>query len=264
MRLVIALVFLIPLLPLDGARAIAQPATPTQAETLRDDGVEVIDAPPTGPEPAAPPTIQSDSVILDRPGQVLLKGTPVELEFRSPTNGVGFQLLAGGAYSSISGVAYGVGLGGYGAWGYGGYGLGVSPYYGEVVTKAYQPICETPCRATLLSGRHRMALSLRGGPPVNVRQPIDVLEPSIIEGRYVDKSRLRKAGWAIFVSGAVAGLAMMFASVDYRNDPFNVGNQIRNPGVFYSGVGIFLSSIIAGSVLGSRNDEAYINVYPLE
>lgn len=263
MRLSIALV----LLSLFGtASADAQFTGPpkTQAE-LRDEGVEVIDSPPPLPAPTAPPQVQSDGVVLQRPGQVLLSGTPVKLEFRSPTNGVGFQLQAGGAYSAVSGVSYGAGFGyGYGAWGYGGYGFGVAPYYGEIVTKAYQPICEAPCEATLLSGRHRMALTLRGGAPVNVRQPVDVSVPSIVEGRYVDKSRLRKAGWAVFVTGAVAGMVMMFASVDYRNDPFVNGNQIRNPGVFYSGVGIFLSSIIAGSVLAAQNDEAYVNVFPVE
>lgn len=249
-----------------GAQSFTGPPK-TKAEELKDEGVEVIDSPPPLPAPTVPPSTPSQGVVLQRPGQVLLSGTPVKLEFRSPTNGVGFQLQAGGAYSAVSGVSYGAGFGygyGYGAWGFGGYGFGVAPYFGEIVTKAYQPICEAPCEATLLSGRHRIALTLRGGPPINVQQPIDVSVPSIVEGRYVDKRRLRKAGWAVFVTGAVAGMVMMFASVDYRNDPFVTGNQIRNPGVFYSGVGIFLSSIIAGAVLAAQNDEAYVNVFPTE
>ncbi|MGB5810947.1 MAG: hypothetical protein WBG86_10470, partial [Polyangiales bacterium] len=136
------------------------PATPPGTGELRDDGVVVIDSPPT---PVAPHVVPSEGVVLQRPGRVLLRGTPVELDFHSPTNGVAFQLQAGGSQSAISGVSYGVG---YGRWGYGGF--GVSPFYGDVVTRAYQPICEAPCQATLLSGRHRMALSLDGGPPVNV------------------------------------------------------------------------------------------------
>jgi hypothetical protein len=224
---------------------------------------EVINEPPPPAQPQAAPS----GIILERPGSVLLRGTPVRAHFRSPTDGVSFQLQAGGSYSSVSGVSFGVGWGGGGyGWGWGGYGAGfggIAPYYGEVVTKAYQPICEAPCDATLLSGKHRVALSLDGGKPVNVRQPLDLSEESIVEGRYVDKKRLRKAGWATFAAGAVAGMAMMFASVNYRYDP-TFGQQIRYPPMFYTGVGLFVSSIITGAVLAAQDDEAYVNVYPVE
>lgn len=264
MRFSIALVLLVSFV--DPGQAFGQ----SQQKPMRDDGVVVIDTPPQAPPPQAPKRVPSEGVILERPGRVLLHGKPVRLDFRSPTDGVAFQLQAGGTYSAISGVSYSVGFGfggwGYGGygWGYGGYGFGVAPYYGEVVTRAYQPICVAPCQATLLSGTHRMSLSLRGGAPVNVKQPVALTEDAIVEGRYVDKRRLRKAGWAVFVSGAIAGMAMMFASIDYRYDPFVTGNQIRNPGVFYTGVGIFAGSIITGAVLAAQDDEAYINVYPVE
>jgi hypothetical protein len=220
----------------------------------------VIDTPPPAGELQRPST----GVILDRPGRVLISGTPVRAHFRSPTDGVAFQLLVGGSYSSISGVTFGMsyGWGGPG-WGGAGVGYGAAPYYGEVVTKAYQPICEAPCAATLLSGRHRMALSLDGGKPVNVRQPVDLTADSIIEGRYVDKRRMRKAGWATFVAGSIAGMALMFASIDYRHDPL-YGDQIRYRPMFYTGVGLFVSSIITGAVLASQDDEAHVTVYPVE
>ena len=264
MRFSVALV-LLALVVLLGSLVHAGQALGKSQGQMRDDGVVVIDTPPPMPPPEVPKPIPSEGVILQRPGQVLLYGKPVRLDFRSPTDGIGFQLLAGGAYSQVSGVSYGVGVGaGWGGWGFGGYGFSVAPYYGEIVTRAYRPICEAPCQATLLSGTHRMALSLRGGPPVNVSQPVTLTESAIVEGRYVDKRRIRKAGWAVFASGAIAGLAMMFASVSYNNDPFTTGSQIRNPGVFYTGVGLFVGSIITGAVLSSQNDEAHINVYPVK
>ncbi|MFZ1863879.1 MAG: hypothetical protein WAU39_06630 [Polyangiales bacterium] len=226
----------------------------------------VIDAPPAPSHMLTPPS----GVVLQQPGQVLVSGTPVRVQLRSPTNGVSFQLRMGGSYSSISGVSMGLGYGyGWGGWGYPGWGwgypgwgaVGVAPYYGEVVTKTYQPICEAPCDATLLSGRYRMALSLGGGHPVDVAQPVELTSDSVIEGRYVDKRRLRRAGWATFAAGAIAGMALMFASVDYRYDPY-YGEQIRYPAMFYTGVGVLVSSIIAGGVLAAQNDEAHVNVYP--
>ncbi|MBW2191121.1 MAG: hypothetical protein JRG93_16335 [Deltaproteobacteria bacterium] len=224
----------------------------------------VIDTPP--PPRAGVPEFQTPStgVILDRPGRVLISGKPVRAHFSSPTDGVAFQLQVGGSYSSISGVSFGMSYG-WGGPGWGGYGIGygAAPYYGEIVTKAYQPICETPCDATLLSGRHRMALSLDGGKPVNVTLPVDLTEDSTVEGRYIDKRRLRKAGWATFVAGSLAGMALMFASIDYRNDPL-LGDQIRYRPMFYTGISLFVGSIITGAVLASQDDEARVTVFPVQ
>ena len=228
----------------------------------------VIDTPP--PRSGVPQfQTPSTGVILDRPGRVLISGKPVRAHFTSPTDGVAFQLQTGGSYSSISGVSFGMGYGwggpGWGGPGWGGYdiGYGAAPYYGEIVTKAYQAICETPCDATLLSRRHRMALSPDGGRPVNVALPVDLTEDSTVEGRYIDKRRLRKAGWATFVAGSLAGMALMFASIDYRNDPL-LGDQIRYRPMFYTGVSLFVGSIITGAVLASQKDEARVTIYPVE
>ena len=245
------------------AAALAQQAS-TPAPHDEPSPVVVIDSPP--PPPPGVPEFKTPStgVILDRPGRVLISGKPVRAHFTSPTDGVSFQLLMGGTYSSMSGVSFGMGYGwGAPGWGGAGIGYGAAPYYGEIVTKTYQPICETPCDATLLSGRHRMALSLDGGQPVNVPQPIDLTTDSIIEGRYIDKRRIRKAGWATFVAGSVAGMALMFASIDYRYDPY-VGDQLRYRPMFYTGIGLFVASIITGSVLASQDDEAHVDVHPVE
>jgi hypothetical protein len=243
---------------LAAAQTTTTPATP---EDVPPSAV-VIDRPPALPPP--PVGAPASGVILDRPGRVLLYGEPIRVRFQSPTNGVGFHLRMGGSYSSMSGVSFGVGWAG--GWGWAGYGVGyggVAPYYGEVITRAYQPICEAPCDAKLLSGRHRLALSLEGKRPIEIAQAIDLTADSVVEGRYVDKSRIRKAGWAVFGAGAISGMALMFASVNYNYDP-RFGQQIRYTGMFYTGLGLFLASIITGSVLASQDDEAYVNVYPTE
>jgi len=57
---------------------------------------------------------------------------------------------------------------------------------------------------------------------------------------------------------------MMFASVNYRYDPLTPGDQIRYRPMFYTGIGLFLGSIITGSVVAAQDDEAYVDVYPTE
>ncbi|MGB5697392.1 MAG: hypothetical protein WBM46_17185 [Polyangiales bacterium] len=251
-------------------------STPSSQPRDEPSSIIVIDSPPAPPSAQQAP---STGVILQRPGRVLISGTPVRVSFRSPTNGVSFQLRTGGSYISVSGVSFGFGGFGYGGYGYGGFGYGgygwgpgwggygfgygMAPYYGDIVTKAYQPICEAPCEATLLSGRHRLALSVEGGRPIDIAQPVDLSADSVVEGRYVDKRRLRRAGWATFIAGSITGMALMFASIDYRNDPYYYyGNQIRYEPMFYTGLGLFVASVITGSVLASRDDEATINVFP--
>ena len=264
--------FALLLLALSGAPAWAQGQAPTteRKDQSEPSSIIVIDSTPEEQARPGPPPrrVPSTGVVLQRPGQVLLHGTPIHVHFRSPTDGVSFHLRTGGSYSSISGVSFGVGYGSWGwggpGWGWGGYGVGygAAPYYGEVVTKAYQPICEAPCDATLLSGSHRLALSLGGDRPIEVARTIDLSADSVVEGRYVDKRRMRRAGWATFVAGSVAGMALMFASIDYRYDPFLPGDQIRYEPMFYTGVGLLISSIIAGGVLAAQQDEAQVDVYP--
>lgn len=241
----------------------AQPADESVEAPEQAPSYDVIDTPPT----LAPGQMPPSGVVLDRPGRVLVYGTPVRIRLQSSTEGISFHLRRGGTYSSISGVSYGWGWGGYGwggygwgGWGWGGW--GVAPYYGEVVTKTYEPICEAPCEATLLSGRHRMALSLRGSRPVEIAEPIELSTDSVVEARYVDKRRLRKAGWAVFAAGAITGMALMFGGVNYNYDPVTSGQSIRYPGMFYTGVGLFVSSIITGSILAAQDDEAHADVYP--
>ena len=264
MRVSIALILIVS--SFSSARAWGQTAEPVQID---GSSYEVIDSPPTPAREPIPESVPPTGVVLDRPGQVLLSGQPVRVRFQSPTDGVSFHLRLGGTYSSISGVSFGAGWGGWGwgGYGWGGYGwggYGIAPYYGEVVTRAYQPICEAPCDALLLSGRHRLALSLQGNKPVEVGNPIDLSTDAIVEGRYVDKGRLRKAGWEVFAAGAITGMALMFGGVNYNYDPVFSGQQIRYPAMFYSGVGLFISSIITGSVLAAQDDEASVNVYPVE
>lgn len=228
----------------------APPAAAPPTGAPQKEGPVIIDSPP----PPAPGTV------LQRPGEVLVQGYPVQVRFQSPTPGLTFQLQTGSQYSAMSGVSYNLGYGfgypyGYG-WGWG----GIAPYYGEVITKSFQPICAAPCVATLLSGRHRFSLSLDGEVPVQAGS-VDIFENAVVEGRYVSKKKLRRIGWAVFVAGTIAGMAMMFASVDYSNN-FDNTDQIRNRAVFFSGVGLFSASIVAGAALAAQRDEASVIVYP--
>lgn len=193
-------------------------------------------------------------LILLAPGHALASEpvtAPKQLQllFQSPDRGVSFHLRLGATYRDVTAGAAKFGLE-YHTTGY--------PSYSGRVARGYAPICEAPCVATLYPGIHRMALALNEGYPLDVPGAVHLTVDSIVEGRYVDKERMRKAGSTIFFIGVIAGMVMMLAAASYSDF-----SQSNYP-VFYTGLGVMSAGIAIGVPLMTRNDEAYIDVYPLE
>lgn len=217
---------------------LGEGAALAQEDPIRNEP-PVIDAPPqSGGSPILPPPIGA-----------LEQVKPLRLLFRSPTKGVSFHLRVGATYRDVTAAAARFGLD-YHATGY-------SVYSGEVAT-GYAPICETPCVATLLPGAHRMALALNEGYPLDVERAIHLTTDSVVEGRYVDKRRMRRAGAMFGLVSVIAGTVMMLGAADFQNR-----RGINYP-VLYSGVGLLSVGIAVGLPLSMRRDEVSVEVYPLE
>lgn len=178
----------------------------------------------------------------------LPKEEPLHLLFRSANKGVSFHLRLGATYRDVTAGAARFGLH-YHSTGY--------PAYTGKVASGYAPICETPCVATLHPGIHRMALALNEGYPLDVSQAVRLTGDSIVEGRYVDKSGMRKAGSMIMFVGTIGGMVMMLAAADYGNF------SLTNYPVFYTGLGLITVGLAVGVPLTTRSDEALISVHPL-
>lgn len=220
---------------------LGQAAAPAQSDSSADapEQAPVIDSPPGS----------SETELLPPPLGALEKVQALRLLFRSETNGVSFHLRLGATYGDVTAAAAKFGLD-YHAEGY--------PVYSGEVATGYAPICETPCVATLFPGTYRMALALNEGYPLDVEQAVHLTSDSLVEGRYVDKNRMRRAGAMFGIVSMVAGTVMMLVAADFRNR-----RGINYP-VLYSGVGLFSAGVIVGMSLSTRPDKVEINVYPLE
>ena len=207
-------------------------------EAAATDRQRVIQAPPQPGEIPAP----------HAPIGALPQQRPLQLLFRSPDKGVSFHLRLGATYRDVTAGAAKFGLR-YHSTGY-------EAYSGRIAT-GYVPICEAPCVATLYPGIHRMALALNEGYPLDVQQAVRLTEDSILEGRYTDKSGMRKAGSLILFLGTIGGMVMMLAAANYGN--FNLTNYP----VFYTGLGLITVGATVGAPLMTRRDEAYVDVHPL-
>lgn len=174
---------------------------------------------------------------------------PLHLLFQSTTQGVSFHLRLGATYRDVAAGAARFGID-YQATGY--------PIYTGEVTTGYVPICETPCVATLYPGTHRMALALNEGYPLDVEKAVHLEVDSVVEARYVDKRRMRRAGAMFGLVTVIAGTVMMLVAADFRD------RRGVNYPVFYTGVGLVSAGIIIGWPLSSRDDEVEIDVHPLE
>ena len=103
-----------------------------------------------------------------------------------------------------------------------------------------------------------MALALNEGHPLDVERAVHLTTDSVVEGRYVDKRRMRRAGAMFGLVSMVAGTVMILVAADFQNR-----RGINYP-VLYSGVGLLSVGIAVGLPLSMRRDEVSIEVYPLE
>ena len=167
---------------------------------------------PTSMEPPVidEPPKSGDSPLLPSPIGALEQVRPLRLLFRSPTKGVSFHLRLGATYRDVTAAAARFGLD-YQATGY-------AVYSGEVAA-GYAPICETPCVATLFRGTHGMALALNEGYPLDVERAIHLTADSVVEGRYVDKRRMRRAGAMFGLVSMIAGSARMTSRREASTQP---------------------------------------------
>lgn len=184
----------------------------------------------------------------------------VRARFQSQTRGISFFLKGGTIFARDVGLApsYGVRIDQVGVSHRPGFGV----YSGKTTTKDYDLICEAPCEASLAWGHYWMALSLDGGVPVPVDEPVGVYSASIIDGRYVNRAPMRKAGWAVFGAGFIAGVVMMIAGLKVTEE--GGFESVKNATLFGTGLALMGASILIGVPMLTRDDRAYITAYPMK
>jgi hypothetical protein len=132
----------------------------------------------------------------------------------------------------------------------------------------YSSICREPCSAHLVPGQYQLALAKEGGGAVPVAEPVMIGGPSSVHAEYVDRTGLRIAGWVIGIAGSVTGAILIAVSsrgsevvCDSNDDCFR--QQRYDGGLLAGGIIVVVASVITGSILVSRRDEAHVTVEPL-
>jgi hypothetical protein len=136
-------------------------------------------------------------------------------------------------------------------------------YSARTTVRGYDLICEAPCEVSIPIGDYALGLSLDGGPPVVAKPLASLTRRSIVDGRYIDRSKMRKAGWWVFGAGFIAGVVIMLTGVDYESDSSQI-ESIRNGTLFGTGIALMGASILVGVPMLTRDDRAMVTVYPLE
>jgi hypothetical protein len=122
----------------------------------------------------------------------------------------------------------------------------------------YSYVCIAPCDARLLPGPSRMALSLAGNHPIEVKEPVVVAAATTLLGTYRSHRRLRDVGIAVLIAGVVAGgmVALVAATAVVSQDATTGWAFIAG------GSTAALGSAIIGSVLFLKKDETAIEIVP--
>jgi hypothetical protein len=190
--------------------------------------------PPPSPGPPGPPT------------------APPRADVRFDASEPGLRVLALGGEVPVSRVV------GYR------YGWWVEQGYAPV----YSPICSPPCSARLVPSEYRLALAKNAGGAVPASEIVSIAGPSSVHAEYVDRSGLRVAGWVVGVVGTVAGAIMIGASSRGRelvcdSDGNCFSRETFDGGWLAGGIVLVVGSVVTGSILISRRDEAHVTVEPL-
>lgn len=140
-------------------------------------------------------------------------------------------------------------------------------FIGYGLLPMYAPLCDGPCNLRLMRGQYHWALSKEGGPIVPVEGTAIISGPSALHAHFVDHSDLRTAGAIVGIVGAIGGIIMIFESFHEKEVCDAYGYCYRhddvNGALLAGGLGVFVGSAIASSIMIFQRDEAKISVSPL-
>lgn len=227
-----------------------------------DEGTEAQPQAPSLIIVDTPPAARKTPVVTAVPPPVKVPShrAPVRARFQSRKSGVSFLLWADTALSTGvgAGASLGVGVDGAGVTYRPGFGIGSS----TTTANQFRLICEAPCEASLATGSYPMALSHDGGEPILVHGAVPLYGDSVVDGRYVNRDPMRKAGWSVFGIGFISGVVMMIAGLNLDAD--GGIESVKNGALVGGGVALMGASVVIGVPMLTRDDKAYIDVYPME
>ncbi len=141
-------------------------------------------------------------------------------------------------------------------------------FVGYGMAPVYAPLCDGPCHLRLMRGQYHWALAKEGGPIIPAEGGGLIAGPSTLHAQYVNRSGIRTAGAVIGIVGTIGGIVMMFESVHDKDVCDDFGYCYRhedvNGALLAGGIGVFIGSAIASSIMLFQRDEARISVTPLQ
>jgi hypothetical protein len=121
----------------------------------------------------------------------------------------------------------------------------------------YSYVCLAPCDARLLPGPSRMALSLAGNHPIEVKEPVVVAAPTTLLGTYRSHRKMREVGIGVLIAGVVAGSMVALGGATAVSQDATTGWAF-----IAGGSAAALGSAIIGAVLFLKKDETAIEIVP--
>ena len=118
-------------------------------------------------------------------------------------------------------------------------------------------LCIAPCEDHIAPGRYQLGVGLRLRAP-RPADEVHLSEPSVLDIKYTDRARVRRAGWFSLLGGVVAATTL-FTVVGRLDSP----SEKAIGGLLSTGFGFLISGIILVVVLAPLKDTARVRVRPL-
>jgi len=123
----------------------------------------------------------------------------------------------------------------------------------------WQRLCLAPCDLRAMPSPP-FALSLDGGEPVGAKNSPRLRSATVLEGQYRSRVSTRNAGWIILGIGIPASVTSIASGAAIAASRSGESNRTIGTGTAIGGGVAFLTSLIIGTILATRPDEAQVHV----
>ena len=172
-----------------------------------------------------------------------------EVQFDSDSEGVRFHVLAQETTGTVSGPMWSS--------------KGSGHFFGRVNLETYEEVCSAPCTRNLVRNSYTFGLSQDGGKPIRAETPVDVDGPVRVSGSYRSYAAMRTAGVATIIVSGVAGLAMVL-SAGNDCDPMDSACEPFDSTMLFGGAAVGVGGGLIGLLLALKNDEAEVQIMPID
>lgn len=129
----------------------------------------------------------------------------------------------------------------------------------ELDVSELHELCTAPCARWVYPGQYALGLAPGDASPRRARDPLRVIDPTVVTAEYRSYAWLRAIGWVTMGLGMAGGATMIMLAFDDCNGD---GLCLQDTPLSWAGAGIFFAGVTGGLFLTMKEDEISFSLSP--